>query len=95
MPLAPASAALTHPFAEPSLASACVTSSRHRICDGTRLIRGRSSVQPVFAGHGLSAATVAIDPGPFRLTREGMRGAVAEELREGLKRDLAIFEVTA
>jgi enoyl-CoA hydratase len=35
-----------------------------------------------------------VHPGPFRLTREGMRGASAEELREGLKRDLAIFEVT-
>jgi enoyl-CoA hydratase len=36
-----------------------------------------------------------VHPGPFRLTREGMRGALAEELREGLKRDLAIFEVNA
>jgi enoyl-CoA hydratase len=39
------------------------------------------------------AATV--HPGPFRLTREGMRGATAEELREGLRRDLAAFAVTA
>ena len=36
-----------------------------------------------------------VHPGPFRLTREGMRGENAVALREGLKRDLAIFEVTA
>jgi enoyl-CoA hydratase len=36
-----------------------------------------------------------VHPGPFRITREGMRGENAEALREGLKRDLAVFSVSS
>ena len=36
-----------------------------------------------------------VHPGPFRVTRTTMRGALAERLRESLPADLALFEVSA
>jgi enoyl-CoA hydratase len=35
-----------------------------------------------------------VHPGPFRLTRENIRSVLAEQLRIGLARDLALFDVT-
>jgi enoyl-CoA hydratase len=34
-----------------------------------------------------------VHPGPFRMTRETIRGALAEQLRTGLARDMALFDV--
>ena len=35
-----------------------------------------------------------VHPGPFRMTRETIRGALAERLRAGLARDMARFDVS-
>lgn len=35
-----------------------------------------------------------VHPGPFRLTRKNMRGALAQQLTEGLAADMALFDVT-
>ncbi len=45
----------------------------------------------------LAVATQLADtvrPGPFRMTRETIRGALAERLRAGLAADMALFDVT-
>jgi enoyl-CoA hydratase len=36
-----------------------------------------------------------VHPVPFRMTRETVRGSLAEELRAGLEADMALFDVTA
>jgi enoyl-CoA hydratase len=35
-----------------------------------------------------------VHPGPFAMTRQNVRGALAEELRTGLEADMALFDVT-
>ena len=35
-----------------------------------------------------------VHPGPFRMTRTTIRGALAEQLRTGLEADMALFDVT-
>jgi enoyl-CoA hydratase len=36
-----------------------------------------------------------VHPGPFRMTRENIRAKLADELRVGLERDMALFDVSA
>jgi enoyl-CoA hydratase len=36
-----------------------------------------------------------VHPGPFRMTRQTIRGALAEQLRVGLAADMALFDVSA